>query len=334
MGTVYDRNKSKPDKGPNLWIKYKDPGGKWQYRAVGHINPAGLSKAQVRAKKKELGRLAKDVLTKIEGDVVAGKYGLEDESGQQAEEPTFKEIAEPWAERRLETHADGRHDVGRMRNHLTPFFGPYRLSELDGNTGLVKRYIETKEREKDPKKKIGKATLQRPLALLSRFFNDYSEDGMSMRNPVSMLDRATRCRARSDHDPRMTPFLKRKKDIRRVFLALPQATQTYQPYRIMFAVGAFAGLRTGEVLALDWERDIDLRARRIHVQYQIKEGRKERLKDKESRVVPILDPLLPVLRDWRLVTGGSGLCFPPSQAAVEDRGGRPGTAGPTPSTTT
>ena len=199
MGTVYDRNKNKPDKGPNLWIKYKDPWNKWQYRAVGHINPAGLSKAQVRAKKKELRRLAKDVLTKIEGDVVAGKYGLEDESGQQAEEPTFKEIAEPWAERRLETHVDGRHDVGRMRNHLTPFFGPYRLSELDGNTGLVKRYIETKEREKDPKKKIGKATLQRTLALLSRFFNDYSEDGMSMRNPVSMLDRATRRRARPDH---------------------------------------------------------------------------------------------------------------------------------------
>jgi len=35
------------------------------------------------------------------------------------------------------------------------------------------------------------------------------------------------------------------------------------------------------------------------------------LKDKDSRVVPILDALAPVLRTWKLETGGEGLLCPP-----------------------
>ncbi len=35
------------------------------------------------------------------------------------------------------------------------------------------------------------------------------------------------------------------------------------------------------------------------------------LKDKDSRVVPILDPLLPILSEWKDSTGGKGLVIPP-----------------------
>jgi hypothetical protein len=35
------------------------------------------------------------------------------------------------------------------------------------------------------------------------------------------------------------------------------------------------------------------------------------LKDKDSRVVPILDRLLPVRTDWKLRTGGEGRVIPP-----------------------
>jgi integrase len=35
------------------------------------------------------------------------------------------------------------------------------------------------------------------------------------------------------------------------------------------------------------------------------------LKDKDSRVVPILDPMLPILTEWKLKTGGEGLVIPP-----------------------
>jgi integrase len=65
---------------------------------------------------------------------------------------------------------------------------------------------------------------------------------------------------------------------------------------------------------------MDLKGRRMHVQWQAKDGKLSRLKDGESRVVPILNSLLPVLEDWKLKTGGTGLCFPP----VANRGGRRG----------
>lgn len=54
---------------------------------------------------------------------------------------------------------------------------------------------------------------------------------------------------------------------------------------IAYAIGALAGLRTGEVVSLD-RKHVDLRARRIHVC----ESKYGLLKDNERRIVPILDP--------------------------------------------
>ncbi len=44
------------------------------------------------------------------------------------------------------------------------------------------------------------------------------------------------------------------------------------------------------------------------------------LKDEESRVVPLQDALLPILKAWKVETSGSGLLFPPTQRS----GGRKG----------
>lgn len=313
MGTVYDRNKSDPARGPNIWIKFRGPEGGWQYRAIGHVNPAEFTKAQVKDKTKELRRLGADVLTRIEADILGGRYELIDRTKPKPREPTFTEVAEPWAKKRRTSHRAGRHDVGRMQNHLIPFFGKHTVRHISENPGLVKAYIESKQGV------ISGGTIKRTLALLSRFYNDQIEGGAKLRNPVLALDKTTRRRVRSTHDPRKTPFLRTKDEIRKVYLALPEAKKVNQPYRVMFAVGVFAGLRPGEIIALDWERDINLKARRIHVQWQVKESQLALLKDTESRVVPILDTLLPVLREWRMVTGGKGLCFPP----VAGRGGRP-----------
>jgi integrase len=151
------------------------------------------------------------------------------------------------------------------------------------------------------------------LRLLSRFFNDLREEGQGLTNPVAALDRATWRAIGPKHDPRRTPYLRRLEDVRAVFLALPPPPS---PLRPMFAVGVFAGLRTGEVRALE-RADVDLRARRIHVQRSVGGP----VKDGESRFVPINDTLLPVLREWMLRRGEGRLLFPPS---VPGRGGRPG----------
>jgi hypothetical protein len=101
-------------------------------------------------------------------------------------------------------------------------------------------------------------------------------------------------------DPRTTPFIEDLADVRRIYLTLPE------PLDVAYAIGALAGLRTGEVFALRWE-NVDLARRRIHVRESVKGP----LKDKESRVVPILDRLLPVLGDWKKRTGGSGRIIQP-----------------------
>jgi len=102
-------------------------------------------------------------------------------------------------------------------------------------------------------------------------------------------------------------------DVERVFRCLPE------PVNVAFAIGAFGGLRTGEVLGLEWS-DIDLANRRIHVQRQVKDGRVEVPKDNDSRITPIQAPLLPVLSAWMLKSGGVGLVLKPKHPK---RGGRP-----------
>jgi integrase len=74
-----------------------------------------------------------------------------------------------------------------------------------------------------------------------------------------------------------------------------------------------AGLRTGEILALQWS-SVDLERRRIVVSEQVQDGVVMRPKDKDSRVVPILDSLLPVLKSWRLRSGGAGQVVPPMRS--------------------
>lgn len=78
------------------------------------------------------------------------------------------------------------------------------------------------------------------------------------------------------------------------------------PWQAMFAVGVFAGLRTGVVQALEWG-DVDFETKLIHVSRSV-EGP---LKDNESRIVPLSPPLARVLQEWRKANPPrKKLCFP------------------------
>jgi integrase len=145
------------------------------------------------------------------------------------------------------------------------------------------------------------------LRLLSRFYNTLLEDGMDLVNPLARLDRATRRAVGPKHDPRKTPFLKTKSDIRNLYLALPPMAPT-QPLRAMFAVGVFAGLRTDEILGLP-KANIDLQRRTIMVDRSARGP----LKDNESRIAPINDSLLQVLREWLLMARPGDLMFAPAK---------------------
>jgi integrase len=105
---------------------------------------------------------------------------------------------------------------------------------------------------------------------------------------------------RSDHDPTTTPFVERLSDVRRIFLALDE------PLNVAYAIGALAGLRTGEVFALRWP-SVDLEAKRILVSESVRGP----TKDREPRPIPLQDALVPVLKIWKLKGGGTGLVVPP-----------------------
>jgi integrase len=134
---------------------------------------------------------------------------------------------------------------------------------------------------------------------MSGLFSDLVEQGHAKHNPVRLLPRATRRLIRPAHDPRTTPFVEQLADVRRIYQAMEE------PVNVAYAIGALAGLRTGEVLGLKWGH-VDLATRRIHVRESVKGP----LKDDESRVVPILDALYPILAAWKLKKGGLGAVVP------------------------
>lgn len=178
-----------------------------------------------------------------------------------------------------------------------PLAGPhwYRPSEVD--QASLRRFIEAKLAEE-----LSPATVRLFIMLLSAFFGDLVEQGHVQANPVRAMAKSARRLIKPNHDPRTTPFVEKLDDVRRIYL-LPE------PVNIAYALGAMAGLRTGEVLALRWEH-VDIERRRIHV----RESVNGRLKDNESRVVLILDGLHAVLAAWKLRTGGKGTVVPPMRS--------------------
>lgn len=257
--------------GGNWWIRWRENGRR-------------------RSAKFPTREIAERVLAKIVADMAAGRGGLEVE---RPPVPPLAGLATKWLERRAATHRSAYADRNRWQNHLAPRFGSARPDDLD--PGVLRRFIEDKLASG-----LSSSTVRLLMRLLSTFYSDLVEQGFATRNPIKLLPRATRRLIRPAHDPRTTPFLERAEDIRRVFLALPS------PIHVAFAIGALGGLRTGEVLALRWEH-VDLERRRIHVRESIGGS----LKDEESRIVPVQDALAPMLREWRLGTGGEGLVVPP-----------------------
>jgi integrase len=207
--------------------------------------------------------------------------------------PTLATVAGPWLERRKLTHKAALEDGSRWRKHLDPWFGHLRPDEVDH--ARIRAFAEAKLGEG-----LSSGTVRVLVAVLSALYVDLLERGLARANPARGLPRSLARILRSSHDPRTTPFLERLADVRRVFLALEE------PLNIGYALGAFGGLRPGEAFALRWPQ-VDLEARRIHVLESVTGS----TKDKDSRIVPIQDALLPVLKAWHLKTGGEGLLCPP-----------------------
>ncbi len=202
-------------------------------------------------------------------------------------------LAERWLKRRALTHRAFQCDRYRWKKHIAPHFGHLRPGDL--SPVHIRTLAETKLGEG-----LSAGTVRILVSLLSSLFSDLMEEGVASTNPARSLPRSTRRLVKPTYDTRTTPFIEKLEDVRRIFLALPE------PLNVAYAIGALAGLRTGEVFALKWAH-VDLATRRMH----LRESVGGPLKDKDSRVVPILDALVPVLTAWKLRMGGTGLVIPP-----------------------
>ncbi len=272
---------------------YKEPGGAWgvRWRERGKRCYSGGHPSRA---------LAERVLAKIRGDVAQLRSGLPpDPRGV----PVLGELSKDFLARRKQTHRAWAEDGYRWKKHLAPHFA--HLRPADVGPAQIRGFIEAKLASLSP------GTIRVCVALLSSLFVDLVEKKVATSNPARALPRSTMRLMRPTYDPRTTPFIERLADVRRILLRLPE------PLNVAYAIGALAGLRTGEVFALRWNH-IDLAARRIHVRESVKGP----LKDKDSRIAPILDSLQPILVAWRLSHPGEGLVIPAMRvdgAKVDDK---------------
>jgi integrase len=250
-------------------------------------------------------KTARKVLPQILANVASGRAGLPEPP--KVDTTTLAELAKEWLDRRQKNgkHRSAPDDAGRWRLHLLPTFGKLRPDELTPR--MIREMVEAKLAEG-----LNSATCKRVTSLLSTFYTDLCERGLAKTNPAKGLPRATRDLLKPTHDPKTTPFVEKLADVVRIYHALPE------PVNEAYAIGAMAGLRTGEILALQWS-SVDLEHRRIVVSEQVQDGVILPPKDKDSRVVPIVDSLLPVLKEWHLRGGGVGQVVPPMRHGSRKR---------------
>ncbi len=283
QGSIYTR-------GGSTWIRWRVNGVRRQKRFPG---------TDERTRE-----VAERALSVALLNIAAGRAGVEIERPR----VPLAKLADEWLASRTGTHRSAKEDSWRWHKHLKPTFGHLLPDEVD--SGLIKRFIRKKLAEK-----LSPSTVRLLVRELSSLFSDLVDDGDALRNPVATLPRKTRRLIRPAHDPKKTPYLKTKDDIRRVFLMLPE------PINIAFLLGALAGLRSGELLALRWD-NIDFEERKINVHEAVigrrSQSRKNssvgKPKDDDSRDAPIVDSLLPVLKAWKLKTGGKGVVVQPMRS--------------------
>jgi integrase len=207
-------------------------------------------------------------------------------------------LAKEWLAGRDATHSTAKDDRIRWEKHLSPIVGEMKLDEVTPSF-IRKSIILPKLAE------VSSSTVKRIVALLSTFYSDQLEDERVANNPCRLLQKKTRRLMKEAHDPLTTPWLERVEDIRRLHQALEGSVSR------AFVIGALAGLRSGELIGLDWSQ-INLEKRLITVdrQYVVKKRllgspKGGQISNHKSRTVPIQESLYPLLAEARLAASVS-----------------------------
>src|SRR5262249_35712370 len=118
---------------------------------------------------------------------------------------------------------------------------------------------------------VGPATIGLTIRLLSVIMTECMEQRFIDQHPIKAgrLPRNVKKLYKSEHNPNHTPSLERMEQVEAVFRYIRDRSHAVA---VAFAIGAFGGLRTGEILGLDWA-DVDLDHGLLHVRQQVSRGR-------------------------------------------------------------
>jgi len=189
---------------------------------------------------------------------------------------TFDALSDEWLATRAKRKRSGNDDYSIIHRHLKPSFGALTLDEI--GVAEAERFIAERAH-------LAKKTVHNLLTLLIAMLNYAHDLGWLLRVP-----RIKKPRVRihgKDYQ-----YLRTDAEIRRLLAA----TEVEGPMvYALYATAVYTGAREGELAGLRWE-DVNFDTRLITIQRSFDGPTKA----EDVRHVPILDVLLPTLREWRL----------------------------------
>lgn len=194
---------------------------------------------------------------------------------------TFNELFDYWLAHRAPKKRSFKDDVSVIRKHLRPAFGELRLRDL--TIEHIDNFVDDRD-NLDPKTVNNHLTLLRTTLGMARDELEWIRHFPKFKKPSTRL---------FDKDFR---YLRNDDEITR-FLAAARGEG--QMAFMLCATALYGGMRAGELGGLQWG-DVDFDRRLISVQRSFCGP----TKSGDVRYVPIVDALLPLLREWRLRNPG------------------------------
>ena len=203
---------------------------------------------------------------------------------------TFGELCDYWEENQAKEKRSGTHDSSIIRAHLRPALGKVLLRDI----GQSHRDAFVKDRAH-----LNKKTIHNHLTLLIAMLNvavdlGWLHSAPRIRKPKVRLFSKDFRFLRNESE--IARFLRAARDVDDL-REYPRKNEKWRASIVfnLYATAIYTGMREGELAALEWD-DIDLERRLITVQRSFDGPTKA----DDVRYVPILDPLLPILKSWRV----------------------------------
>jgi integrase len=189
---------------------------------------------------------------------------------------TFDDIADYWLTRRAVNKRSGKSDESIIRVHLRPFFTGMLLAKIR---------VEDVDGFRAAKAHMHKNTLHHLLTLLISLLR-LAQELDWLRKIPKIKKPKIRLFNKDFH------YLRTQEELT---LFLRAAAEAGDLEYALYATAVFTGMRQGELAGLLWSK-VNFEERLIAVD----KSWDGETKNGEVRYVPILDPLLPILREWRL----------------------------------